>query len=69
MIHSKVTVRREQIRSLQSIPVVQNIFQGQFASNYNVSFSSYLMAMAPTLIAYLFAQKWVMSGVTRGAIK
>jgi len=27
------------------------------------------MAMAPTLIAYLFAQKWVMSGVTRGAIK
>jgi len=55
--------------SLQSIPVVQNIFQLKFASNYNVSFSSYLMAMAPTLIAYLFAQKWVMSGVTRGAIK
>ncbi len=55
--------------SLQSIPVVQNIFQGQFASNYNVSFASYLMAMAPTVIAYLFAQKWVMSGVTRGAIK
>lgn len=55
--------------SLQSIPVVQNIFQGQFASNYNVSFASYLMAMAPTLIAYLFAQRWVMSGVTRGAIK
>lgn len=55
--------------SLQTIPVVQNIFQLKFASNYNVSFSSYLMAMAPTLIAYLFAQKWVMSGVTRGAIK
>jgi raffinose/stachyose/melibiose transport system permease protein len=55
--------------TLQTIPVVQNIFQSKFASNYNVSFSSYLMAMAPTLIAYLFAQKWVMSGVTRGAIK
>jgi len=55
--------------TLQTIPVVQNIFQSQFASNYNVSFSSYLMAMAPTLIAYIFAQKWVMSGVTRGAIK
>jgi raffinose/stachyose/melibiose transport system permease protein len=55
--------------TLQTIPVVQKIFQSKFASNYNVSFSSYLMAMAPTLIAYLFAQKWVMSGVTRGAIK
>jgi len=55
--------------ALQSIPVVQNIFQLKFASNYNVSFSSYLMAMAPTVIAYVFAQRWVMSGVTRGAIK
>jgi raffinose/stachyose/melibiose transport system permease protein len=55
--------------ALQSIPVVQNIFQLKFASNYNVSFSSYLMAMAPTVIAYIFAQRWVMSGVTRGAIK
>lgn len=55
--------------SMQTIPVVQNIFQLKFSSNYNVAFSSYLMAMAPTLIAYLFAQRWVMSGVTRGAIK
>jgi raffinose/stachyose/melibiose transport system permease protein len=55
--------------ALQSIPVVQNIFQLKFASNYNVSFSSYLMAMAPTIIAYIFAQRWVLSGVTRGAIK
>lgn len=55
--------------SLQTIPVVQNIFQLKFSTNYNVAFASYLMAMAPTLIAYLFAQRWVMSGVTRGAIK
>ncbi|MDX3233211.1 carbohydrate ABC transporter permease [Streptomyces sp. ME19-01-6] len=38
--------------SLQTIPVVQNIFQLKFASNYNVAFASYVMAMAPTLIAY-----------------
>ncbi|MFF4526600.1 carbohydrate ABC transporter permease [Streptomyces bluensis] len=55
--------------TLQTIPVVQNIFQLTFSTNYNVAFASYLMAMAPTLIAYLFAQRWVMSGVTRGAIK
>jgi raffinose/stachyose/melibiose transport system permease protein len=53
----------------QTLPVVQAIFQTQFSSNYNISFASYLMAMLPTLIVYLLAQRWVMSGVTQGAIK
>lgn len=48
--------------------MVQALFQPQFSANYNISFASYLMAMAPTVIAYLFAQRWVMSGVTQGAI-
>jgi raffinose/stachyose/melibiose transport system permease protein len=55
--------------TLQTLPVVQNIFQGKFSADYNIAFSSYLMAMAPTVLAYLFAQRWVMTGVTRGAIK
>jgi raffinose/stachyose/melibiose transport system permease protein len=54
---------------LQTLPVIQNIFQSQFSSNFNVAFASYLMALAPTVLAYLFAQRWVMTGVTRGAIK
>lgn len=53
----------------QSLPVRQNIFQTQFANNYNVSFASYLMAMAPAVIVYIFTQRWVMSGVTQGAVK
>jgi raffinose/stachyose/melibiose transport system permease protein len=53
----------------QTLPVVQALFQTQFSSNYNISFASYLMAMLPTLVVYLFAQRWVMSGVTQGAIK
>jgi raffinose/stachyose/melibiose transport system permease protein len=55
--------------ALQTLPVVQNIFQSQFGTNYNVAFASYLMAMAPTIVAYLFAQRWVISGVTQGAVK
>lgn len=55
--------------NLQTLPVRQNLFQTQFSSNYNVAFASYLMAMAPAIIAYLFAQRWVMEGVTRGAVK
>jgi raffinose/stachyose/melibiose transport system permease protein len=53
----------------QTIPVVQSIFQTQFSNNYNVSFASYLMAMAPAIVVYLFTQRWVMEGVTQGAVK
>ncbi|MCU1405353.1 MAG: transporter permease [Glaciihabitans sp.] len=55
--------------SLQTLPVLQQIFQTQFSNNYNVAFASYLMAMAPAIIVYLFTQRWVMAGVTQGAIK
>lgn len=55
--------------TLQTLPVVQQLFQGEFNTEYNLAFASYLMAMVPTLIAFVFAQKWVMSGVMRGAIK
>jgi len=34
-----------------------------------VAFASYLMALAPLLIVYVIAQKWVVSGVTRGSVK
>jgi len=55
--------------NLQTLPVRQNLFQNQFSNNYNVAFASYLMAMAPAIIAYLFTQPWVMEGVTQGAVK
>ncbi|MEE2815767.1 MAG: carbohydrate ABC transporter permease [Actinomycetota bacterium] len=55
--------------NLQTLPVRQNLFQNQFSNNYNVAFASYLMAMAPAIIAYLFTQRWVMEGVTQGAVK
>ncbi|TQL01092.1 carbohydrate ABC transporter permease [Cellulomonas sp. SLBN-39] len=55
--------------TLQTLPVLQSVFQTQFSSNYNVAFASYLMAMAPAIVVYLFTQRWVMAGVTQGAIK
>lgn len=53
----------------QTLPVVQNIFQSQFGTDYNVAFASYAMAMLPTVVVYLFAQRWVISGITQGAVK
>ncbi|MGJ7440022.1 carbohydrate ABC transporter permease [Aquipuribacter sp. MA13-6] len=52
-----------------TIPLVQYVFQSQFSANYTVAFASYLMAMAPLLVVYVIAQRWVISGVTRGAVK
>ncbi len=53
----------------QTIPLAQYVFSSQFATNYPMAFSSYLMAMAPILIVYIFAQKWIVGGVMRGAVK
>ncbi|MHC6178173.1 carbohydrate ABC transporter permease [Glutamicibacter endophyticus] len=53
----------------QTLPVVQQLFQSQFSSNYHVSFASYLMAMTPSILVYILTQRWVLSGVTQGAVK
>jgi raffinose/stachyose/melibiose transport system permease protein len=55
--------------SHQTLPVVQNVFAGSLSANYNVAMASYLLAMAPSIIGYLFAQRFVISGVMRGAVK
>ncbi|SEI04098.1 carbohydrate ABC transporter membrane protein 2, CUT1 family [Halobacillus karajensis] len=56
-------------KSDHTLPLVQYVFQGQFATNYNLAFASYLMALLPMIILYLFLQRWIISGVTQGAIK
>lgn len=56
-------------RSHQTLPLVQYVFQSQFSVNYNLAFASYLLALLPLIIVYLFLQKWIISGVTKGAIK
>jgi raffinose/stachyose/melibiose transport system permease protein len=52
-----------------TLPLVQYVFQNQFQTNYPTAFASYLMAMAPLLLVYVVSQRWVISGVTRGAVK
>jgi raffinose/stachyose/melibiose transport system permease protein len=53
----------------QTLPVIQYLFQDQFTTNFNVAFASYLMALLPTLVVFLIAQRWVVSGIMRGSIK
>lgn len=56
-------------QSKATLPLAQYVFQGQFNTNYPVSFASYLMAIAPMFLVYVLAQRWVISGVMRGSQK
>ena len=53
----------------RTLPLAQYVLQGQYNTDYTTSFASYLMAMAPLLVVYVFSQRWVISGVMRGSIK
>lgn len=52
-----------------TLPLAQMTFQTQFGTNYNLAFASYLLALLPILIFYVFAQKQVINGVVNGAVK
>lgn len=52
-----------------TLPLAQYVFQSEFGTNYNLAFASYLMALSPMIIVYVFAQKWIINGVTQGAVK
>ena len=54
---------------LQTLPLVQYVFQSQFSTNYNLAFASYILALLPILIVYIFAQKWIRNGAVAGAVK
>lgn len=56
-------------REDMTLPLVQYIFQGQFNTQFNLAFASYIMALAPVLIFYIIAQKQVIGGVLNGAVK
>lgn len=54
---------------MATLPLVQYVFQSQFTTNYNLAFASYILALLPILIVYIFAQKWIRNGIVTGAVK
>ncbi|OON97753.1 MAG: ABC transporter permease [Epulopiscium sp. Nele67-Bin005] len=55
--------------SQQTLQLAQYVFKSQFSVDYNLAFASYTMVLAPVLIVYVFAQKFIMSGVVSGSVK
>lgn len=54
---------------MNTLPLAQLTFQTQFGTNYNLAFASYLLALLPILLFYIFCQKQILNGVVNGAVK
>jgi raffinose/stachyose/melibiose transport system permease protein len=52
-----------------TIPLFQYNFKSQYTFDYNMAFASYLIAMIPIIIVYALMQKYIVSGLTQGAVK
>ena len=58
-----------QKRSVQTIPVALSQFVSQYQNNINWVAAGALLSTLPVLVVYLFLQKYVIKGLTEGAIK
>ena len=56
-------------QGLQTLPLKTFLFFGQFAKRWDLASAGLVMCMAPIIIFYLFSQKYIVKGITEGAIK
>ncbi|MFD2215671.1 carbohydrate ABC transporter permease [Metabacillus endolithicus] len=52
-----------------TLPLTIYFFQGQYNSQWNFIFANVVIVTLPVLVVYLFAQKYIIAGMTSGAIK
>jgi raffinose/stachyose/melibiose transport system permease protein len=53
----------------QTLPLKTFLFFGQFSKRWDLATAGLLLCMIPIIIFYLFCQKYIVKGVTEGAIK
>lgn len=58
-----------QKQEMRTIPMMQYAFFGEYSSNVSVAFAGALLAMIPTVVVYFIAQKYIVAGMTAGAVK
>lgn len=56
-------------RAQQTLQLTQYVFNSQYATDYNLAFASYMLVLIPVFTIYILCQKWIISGVTTGAVK
>lgn len=53
----------------RTLPLMQFYFFGEYSANVSVAFAASLLAMMPAVIIYFCAQKYIVAGMTAGAVK
>lgn len=53
----------------RTLPLMQFYFFGEYSSNVSVAFAAALLAMVPAVVIYFCAQKYIVAGMTAGAVK
>lgn len=56
-------------KELYTIPIATQAFYGAFSTDIGLIMAALLLAMLPILILYLFLQRFIVEGVTSGAVK
>ena len=56
-------------QNLYTIPIATQMFYGAYASDMGCILAALILAMLPILILYLVMQKYIVEGVTSGAVK
>jgi raffinose/stachyose/melibiose transport system permease protein len=55
--------------SRRTIPLSQYYFSSEYGTQWELAFASYIIAMIPVLVLYIFGQKNIISGISSGAVK
>ena len=56
-------------KDLYTLPIATQAFYGTYSTDMGLVMAALLLAMLPILILYLFLQRYIVEGVTSGAVK
>lgn len=56
-------------KELYTIPIATQAFYGTYSTDIGLVLAALLLAMLPILILYMFLQRYIVEGVTSGAVK
>jgi len=56
-------------KELYTIPIATQAFYGTYSTDIGLVMAALLLAMLPILVLYLFMQRYIVAGVTSGAVK
>ncbi|TBL79110.1 carbohydrate ABC transporter permease [Paenibacillus thalictri] len=53
----------------RTIPLAQYMFYGQYNTEWNLAFASYLLSILPLVLIYFFMQRQIIEGISTGGVK